>query len=46
MVSVGKECMQTLLSAQYVKSGFTGGVHHDYFLIGRILIHKNSTTKT
>ena len=25
MVSVGKECRQTLLSAQYVKSGFTSG---------------------
>ena len=33
MVYVGKDCRQTLFSAQYVKSGFTSGVCGDLLLV-------------
>ena len=34
MVSVGKECMQPLISAQYIKSRLTSGVVMDVIVDG------------
>ena len=42
VVYVGKECRQTMLSAQHVKSGFTGWLSEMEISLGNASIHFDS----